>query len=452
MASSEKTAQWNAFMKTPILNLKLRFCTATLVVLWFCSASIVSFAAGPPLGILDERNPRVQAVMNIQDQYTPALMRVPGVVGTATSLDAEGQVIVKVFTEYAGVAGIPAFLRNVPVEVEVTGMFTARQSSSTKDRWTRPVPIGVSTGHTDITAGTIGCRVVGGDGTLYALSNNHVYANSNDASLEDPVLQPGTYDGGTLADAIGWLHDYQPISFDGTPNVMDAAIARIDTDQVGFATPLNIGYGTPSNVDVLPAIGMSVQKVGRTTSWTTGTIDGINATMDICYETRGPIRCVKVARFVNQITITPGTFSAGGDSGSLIVTINNEPVGLLFAGSSTRTIANPIGPVLDRFGVTVDDGMGSYENPGTTEDEPPITAFTLHATGYKVKGRQHADLTWNGAISAQVDVYRNNDKIATVQNSGNYTDNIGAVGGGSYTYRACEAGTANCSNDVLVTF
>ena len=69
-----------------------------------------------------------------------------------------------------------------------------------------------------------------------------------------------------------------------------------------------------------------------------------------------------VARFVNQIIITPGSFSAGGDSGSLIVVDgkgknkadDRKPVGLLFAGSSFATIANPIDAVLTRFGVTID--------------------------------------------------------------------------------------------------
>ncbi len=69
-----------------------------------------------------------------------------------------------------------------------------------------------------------------------------------------------------------------------------------------------------------------------------------------------------VARFVGQIIIEPGDFSAGGDSGSLIVVDgkgpskadDRKPVGLLFAGSAFITVANPIGPVLSRFGVTID--------------------------------------------------------------------------------------------------
>jgi hypothetical protein len=91
-----------------------------------------------------------------------------------------------------------------------------------------------------------------------------------------------------------------------------------------------------------------VQKYGRTTSLTKGRVSALNATVNINYGNG-------VARFVGQIIITPGTFSAGGDSGSLIVTndTSKSPVGLLFAGSSSHTIANPIGTVLSSFGTTV---------------------------------------------------------------------------------------------------
>jgi hypothetical protein len=82
-------------------------------------------------------------------------------------------------------------------------------------------------------------------------------------------------------------------------------------------------------------------------------VTGINATIDVGY--RGGN-----ARFERQLVITGAReFSAGGDSGSLIVTdgtlwADRRPVGLLFAGSATSTLANPIGPVLERFGVRID--------------------------------------------------------------------------------------------------
>ena len=90
----------------------------------------------------------------------------------------------------------------------------------------------------------------------------------------------------------------------------------------------------------------------------------------------------------------------------------------------------------------------------TASDDVTITATTiaLTARGYKVKGKQKADLTWTGASGAQVDVLRNGTKLVTTENDGAYTDNINANGSGSYRYKVCEAGTSTCSAEVVVTF
>lgn len=78
--------------------------------------------------------------------------------------------------------------------------------------------------------------------------------------------------------------------------------------------------------------------------------------------------------------------------------------------------------------------------------------FGLSATGYKVKGRHHADLSWSGATSTHVDVYRDGSVIETTANDGEHTDATNDVGGGSHTYQVCEAGTSTCSNEATVTF
>ena len=338
---------------------------------------------------------KLQGVMDIQDQVTDALFRNPEVVGTGTGVDANGNPAIVVYTltkveqraditvDNVGTGGrptaLPVSIKNIPVVPKVTGMFKAYADPTA--RFTRPVPIGVSTGHPDITAGTIGCRVKDGSGNVYALSNNHVYANINEASIGDNVLQPGAYDGGVDPDdAIGTLYDYEPISFDGSDNYIDAAIASVTTATLGTSTPSEDGYGTPSATTNSASVGQKVQKYGRTTVWTHGEVSEINVTIDVCYEARGPFRCVKLARFADQIAITPGTFSDGGDSGSLIVTddSNKNPVGLLFAGSSTHTLANPIGAVLNRFNVTIDNESG-----GTT-NSPPTADFTYTTTDLTV--------------------------------------------------------------------
>ena len=472
--------------------------------------------------VLSKSNPAVQRIIDIQNSHTPDLMNIPGVVGTGTGLNAAGKPVIKVFIVNPGVEKIPEHVDGIPVVKVVTGMFVIYSDPTA--RFPRPVPIGVSTGHPDITAGTIGCRVQDASGNVYALSNNHVYANSNDANIGDNELQPGPYDGGQdPADAIGTLFDFEPILFDGSNNYMDAAIASTTTSMVSFATPSD-GYGTPSSTPASASIGLNVQKFGRTTHWTHGEVSEINVTVDVCYESRGPFRCVKLARFVDQFTITPGTFSDGGDSGSLIVTddANKNPVGLLFAGSDTRTIASPIGVVLDRFNVSIDDGTGTtinyppsadftyttndltadftdqsadsdgtiegwnwnfddgavstsqnpshtYSSSGTysvtltvTDDDGATDAIskdvtvstggdgiTLTATGYKVKGRQKADLEWTGA-NADVEVYRDGVSKTITENDGFYTDNIDNVGGGSYTYKITDG--PEWSNEVTVTF
>ena len=113
-------------------------------------------------------------------------------------------------------------------------------------------------------------------------------------------------------------------------------------------------------LSLIRRVGLSVAKSGRTTGFTTGSITSINTSVSVQYTAScGGGGKKTTVTFTNQIVITPGTFSAGGDSGSLIVTNNasHNPVGLLFAGSSSATIANPIGQVLQqtrsRFGPDV---------------------------------------------------------------------------------------------------
>lgn len=500
----------------------------------------IAEAANPTIGLTKD-NPGIRTAIEVQNRNTERLMGIPGVVGHGVGISSDGEPVIKIFVVRAGIPGIPAALEGVPTKVEVTGMVVAYVDPiDPTTRFDRPVPIGVSTGHPEITAGTIGCRVT--DGTyVYALSNNHIYANENDASYGDSALQPGPYDGGQdPADKIGTLGDFEPIDFSNGNNTIDAAIALSSTLDLGTSTPTD-GYGTPNSSifgdsdgdgyfdDKNLLLNLHVQKYGRTTGRTHGQVADINVTVNVCYQTRGPFRCVKLARFVDQISITPGTFSAGGDSGSLIVTdeVNKSPVGLLFAGSSTHTFANRIDLVLDRFNVSVDDSVTtppenhppnadfSFTTSGlsvtftdqstdsdgsvvvwgwefgdgskSTDQDPPTHTYaadglytvkltvtdnedatdstsknvtvssgggiTLTATGYKVKGRHHADLEWSGgATSTDVDIYRGVENIATTENDGSYTDSTNNVGGGSYTYQVCEAGTTTCSNEATVTF
>jgi len=314
--------------------------------------------------------PGIARAIEVKERHEAYLMAHPDVVGTAAGLTDDGQPAVNVYTKRPGVTGIPGSLEGVAVVVEATGEFFALQPSkngppsdkgrfgsaaiSTTSAWSRPVPIGVSTGNEgECSAGTIGARVKSG-GTVYALSNNHVYALENQALPNSEVLQPGRYDTNCTynsANVIGNLFAFEPIVFSTTANnTIDAAIALSNIGELGNATPSN-GYGTPKSTTVSAFVGQKVQKYGRTSQLTKGQVTGINATVNVGYSSG-------TARFINQIVVgSRKAFIKAGDSGSLLVTDpGRNPVGLLYAGTSSgRTaIANDIDPVLSRFNVTID--------------------------------------------------------------------------------------------------
>ena len=258
---------------------------------------------------------------------------------------------------------VPTTVNDIPTDVVVTGPIRALQSHTARYR---PAPGGVSIGHRDITAGTLGCLVKKG-GQIFILSNNHVLANSNEASPGDPILQPGPYDGGKYpADHIGNLQQFVPISFDEQPsqcpltrglaslyngivrifggvdrlkavriraeeNKIDAAIARPLNDRDVLGEILEIGT---INGLAPGELGMAIKKSGRTTGLTTGEIQQVDVTANVQYGAG------RIARFSDQLLA--GAMSQGGDSGSAILDNSNNLVGLLFAGSDTTTIINRI--------------------------------------------------------------------------------------------------------------
>lgn len=384
--------------------------------------ALFSVTAAPPKDIERPGLERLQNAIAAQTRHSDDLFQFDGVRGTGVGWRrSDGEPVVKVFTSKYQVSNLPDNVDGTPVVVEyvgdiralanevsagngkkkghaiappkagdpvVTDQYVAQAGAvDRRDRFDRPVPIGVSAGHPGITAGTIGCRVSQGCHT-YALSNNHVFADSNDASIGDNILQPGPFDGGSSpADSIGTLFDYVPMEWHPEQpwrpkplNYMDAALA--ESTDVGIATPED-GYGAP-RADTMPGyVGQKLMKYGRTTGQTYGYIDALNVTIDVNY---GSTANPKYARFAGQIIIKPATeasysdFSLGGDSGSLIVAADSgypqadcvtdpvnpcagdyppvaderRPVALLFAGGGGITVGNPIDDILDTFGVIID--------------------------------------------------------------------------------------------------
>jgi len=268
---------------------------------------------------------------------------------------------------------VPKVVDDVKTDVLETGLITAWQAPTQK--W-RPAPGGVSIGHIDITAGTLGCLVLK-NGELFILSNNHVLANTNLGKKGDPIIQPGKYDGGTLADQIATLEEFVPIDFGTSPttcsaaktveqllnaiakgmgsghrvvsyqespgeNLVDAALARPLSLDLVEKRILNIGVPKGSREATL---GTNIKKSGRTTGFTTGRITQIDATVQVSYGSAG------AATFTDQFVA--GGMSAGGDSGSAVLDEEDYVIGLLFAGSENTTILTPIQFVLDALGITI---------------------------------------------------------------------------------------------------
>ena len=324
---------------------------------------------------------------------------------------------------------IPRELDGARTDVLEVGVFRA-QNSGPRDRWRPTIPGGVTIGHPLVTAGTLGVLVKDrSTGQPLILSNNHVLANTNNAMIGDPILQPAVTDRGmNPGDIVARLERFTPLLFDGdtmpqptpnpppvtnptpTPNPpvgggagcdiasvvaeLGNALARLNgsnrrlvvtseaaaeavataaaeappalADRIAaqaaipynlmdcaLARPMNPGMFNPDILNIgrvsgstMPRLGMRVRKHGRTTGYTEGIVDKVNATVKVGY-TGG-----REAYFTNQV-LTRASMSQGGDSGSLIVDMDSQnAVGLLFAGSSLATIFSPIDAVMDALNIT----------------------------------------------------------------------------------------------------
>ena len=225
----------------------------------------------------------------------------------------------------------------------------AAQATPWRQKKQRPMLIGASIAHYAVTAGTLGCFARTQDDRLVILSNNHVLAIENAGQPGDNILQPGPYDGGTAQDRVGGLLAFEPLSKTG-PNLIDAAISTID-DGIAFDRATLKGLGTLRGLRQAPlSLGDRVAKVGRTTGVTHGRVTVVELDGLVVGYDMGNLL------FDDQIEIEgagPRAFSAGGDSGSVIVDEDFRACALLFAGGDTGgsndmglTFANPLPLVL----------------------------------------------------------------------------------------------------------
>lgn len=276
-------------------------------------------------------------------------------------------------------------------------------ASTTMVHQSRPIPLGVSGSSQTLLrvnnllycyAGTLGSLVRDQAGTQYILSNNHVLAKENEnlayggSPANETIIQESNLDegpcsigSGIAADKVAALSGFVEIMFgkgrNKPLNSADAAMASVDN----APTVTNVrndgsilGIGTVGGV-ADAAVGLAVQKTGRTTAHTFGKIEATDVTIDVSYESG-------TARFANQLRIRrpcdDAGFSAAGDSGSLIATVPADTsssamaVGLLFAGGSTDTFANPIGAVLSELSASTGTSL-SMAAPSSPTVDPDAT-------------------------------------------------------------------------------
>lgn len=227
---------------------------------------------------------------------------------------------------------------------------------------TGAIKLGTSGGNnTDLTAtmccsGTLGA-LLRRDGKLFILSNNHVIGKSDKGEAGDPIGQPGLVDTNCSAGrVVAHLSQKAPLK---TSNV-DAALAEIVSGEVDTSgSILALGDAGSSSIQPAPpsatladagavlANGTNVAKSGRSSGLTCSTLSSVSTSVQVDYEASCGGAHAFTVTFTNQVVVAGGSFSAGGDSGALIVTADNaRPVALLYAGNDTNTIGNPMDDVL----------------------------------------------------------------------------------------------------------
>ena len=263
-------------------------------------------------------------------------------------------------------------LTGAALAVSLTGLIWADGGAAHR---VRNLNFGVSGGNVkDISrrfccSGTLGSLIQASDGAQYILSNNHVMGLAGRATAGDDISQPGLIDNNCRPATIVADFSAAPLL---SSNV-DAAASLLRTSQMDASGSIQ-DIGVPSSTVKAPSIGLSVAKSGRTTGFTTGSLTSISTTVSVRYPKSCGSSGGTLYQFTNQVVVGQSGFSAGGDSGSLIVTndSSHQPVGLLFAGSSTSTIGNPIGEVLARVGEALAKQV-SFTGPAALSAQAPLS-------------------------------------------------------------------------------
>ena len=350
-----------------------------LILAAWCGAA----HAAPSPAVPDAAHAAVRAAIAVQEQATPALLAEPGVLGTAVGLDAQGGIGIVVYIDQDHprrdelVRSLPPQLRGHAVTAELTEKFRAYAGKpgggggggiSYTAKQTPPIQLGTSGGWRQDLAngyccgGTLGSLIQVG-GTQYILSNYHVLeadivggGNGVVATTGSAVIQPGLIDISCNANNGQNVGTLVQLSLLPARNV-DASVAAVTSGMVRSDGAI-LGIGTLSSQTAAAFLNQAVKKSGRTTGLTRSSISGLNATISVTYENECAGGTAFTKTYTGQIVIKNrrSGFLNSGDSGSLMVEdVATLPraVGLLFAGSSTSAIANPIDEVLAEVGSAI---------------------------------------------------------------------------------------------------
>jgi len=340
---------------------------------------ISPLALALPPGLLDNNHPAVQAVIAVQKSVTDTWMQQPEVLGTAVSVNESGTPVLAVYVDRdAAKAGdvirdLPKNVHGIDVQVHLTDKFRSMRGnphggSSHTALQTPPIQLGTSGGWSKDLAngyccgGTLGSLVQIGS-TQYILSNYHVFesdivsgGNNTVATTGDPIIQPGLIDVNCNVNGAQTVATLVKKSSLPGSNV-DCSIGKVVAGQVASNGSI-LEIGTISRNTLGASIGQAVKKSGRTTGLSRSSIVGLNATISVTYDNECAGGTAFTKTFTGQIVIgnNGSKFLNSGDSGSLMVedvATNPRAIGLLYAGSSTDAIANPINQVLSFLGATM---------------------------------------------------------------------------------------------------
>jgi hypothetical protein len=331
-----------------------------------------------PTILFSKMNPAVQSVMAVQNRHTKGLMADQDVIGTATTVGDDGQLAIMVLAiSQRAMNAVPKAIEGVPVKPVLTDRIVAMKGKPDggggkkvdhKAKQTPPIQLGTSGGwRYDLAngyccGGTLGALIqVGSQKRI--LSNYHVFeadivngGNGRTASNGDPIIQPALIDVGCNA---GSAQDVATLVVSRSlPNRnVDCSSATIINGMVDPDGAI-LEVGTISSQTVSASVNQRVKKSGRTTGLSRSTVTGLNATVSVSYENECAGGTAFTKTFTGQILLKNkgSKFLGGGDSGSLMVEdVDTDPraVGLLYAGSSSLAVANPIDDVLSFFNASM---------------------------------------------------------------------------------------------------